>query len=76
MPDTSLEVNHPTTGEKGYRVGIEAFHHLHCLNLLQRVTYREYYEPLGGEFGNGPGALKRHTGEKGLLVVDAEDTRC
>lgn len=62
MPDTSLKVNHPVTGEEGYRVGMEVFHHLHCLNLLRRVTYREYYEPLGGEFGHGPEALQAHTG--------------
>ncbi|KAM0452002.1 hypothetical protein ACHAPV_009725 [Trichoderma viride] len=61
MPDTSLKVNHPITGEEGYRVGMEVFHHLHCLNLLRRVTYKEYYEPLGGEFGHGPGALQAHT---------------
>jgi hypothetical protein len=62
MPDTSLKVNHPVTGEEGYRVGMEVFHHLHCLNLLRRVTYKDYYEPLGGEFGHGPEALQAHTG--------------
>ncbi|KAH8805141.1 hypothetical protein F5884DRAFT_902212 [Xylogone sp. PMI_703] len=61
MPVTSLTVDHPTTGEEGYRVGMEVFHHLHCLNLLRRVTYKHYYEPLGGEFGHGPEALKMHT---------------
>lgn len=71
MPSSSLEVNHPTTGEKGYRVGMEAFHHLHCLNLLRRVTYREYYEPLGGEFGKGPDALKGHTGGSHQQVSEA-----
>jgi hypothetical protein len=63
MSKISLKVDHPTTGEEGYRVGMEVFHHLHCLNLLRRVTYKEYYEPLGGEFGKGPEALKEHTGE-------------
>jgi hypothetical protein len=29
--------------------------------LLRRVTYKDYYEPLGGEFGKGPEALQRHT---------------
>ena len=62
MPKTSLKVNHPRTGEEGYRVGMEVFHQLHCLNLLRRVTYKDYYEPLGGEFGHGPEALKHHTG--------------
>lgn len=61
MPETSLKVDHPDTGEEGYRVGMEVFHHLHCLNLLRRGTYKEYYEPLGGEFGKGPEALKGHT---------------
>ncbi|KAK1238446.1 hypothetical protein MKX07_006592 [Trichoderma sp. CBMAI-0711] len=61
MPETSLKVNHPTTGEEGYRVGMEVFHHLHCLNLLRRVTYKEYYEPLGGEFSHGPEVLQAHT---------------
>ncbi|KAH0494725.1 hypothetical protein TgHK011_008316 [Trichoderma gracile] len=61
MPETSLKVNHPITGEEGYRVGMEVFHHLHCLNLLRRVTYREYYEPLGGEFSHGPEVLQAHT---------------
>jgi hypothetical protein len=62
MPETSLMVDHPQTGVEGYRVGIEVFHQLHCINLLRRVTYKEYYEPLGGEFGKGPEALQRHTG--------------
>ena len=61
MPETSLKVNHPQTGEEGYRVGMEVFHQLHCINLLRRVTYKDYYEPLGGEFGKGPEELQRPT---------------
>jgi hypothetical protein len=26
------------------------------------VTYKQYYEPLGGEFAKGPEALQMHTG--------------
>lgn len=63
MPKTSLKVAHPETGAEGYRVGMEVFHQLHCINLLRRVTYKEYYEPLGGEFAAGPEALRHHTGE-------------
>ncbi|GAM37250.1 hypothetical protein TCE0_023f07021 [Talaromyces pinophilus] len=63
MPEYSLKVDHPVTGEEGYRVGMEVFHHLHCLNLLRKVTYKEYYEPLGGEFAAGREALQHHTGE-------------
>ena len=31
MPETSLKVIHPKIGKDGYRVGIEAFHQLHCI---------------------------------------------
>ncbi|MCJ1312519.1 hypothetical protein MMC25_006193 [Agyrium rufum] len=61
MPDDSLKVKDPKTGVEGYRVGMEAFHQLHCINLLRRVTYKEYYVPLGGEFAQGPEALRAHT---------------
>lgn len=63
MPDSMLKVKSPKTGEEGYRVGMEVFHHLHCINLLRRVTYKDYYEPLGGEFAHGPEALQAHTGK-------------
>jgi hypothetical protein len=66
MPEWHLKVDHPMTGEEGYRVGMEVFHHLHCLNLLRRVTYREYYEGLGGEFGHGRKQLQAHTGISAL----------
>src|SRR5665213_2826332 len=62
MPKSSLKVKHPQSGVEGYRVGMEVFHQLHCINLLRRVTYKEYYEPLGGEFEAGPEVLQRHTG--------------
>ncbi|KAI9668157.1 MAG: hypothetical protein M1821_000977 [Bathelium mastoideum] len=63
MPEDSLKVKHPETGEEGYRVGMQVFHQLHCINLLRRVTYKEYYEPLGGEFAKGAKALQAHTGK-------------
>lgn len=73
MPETSLKVDHPKTGEEGYRVGIEVFHHLHCINLLRRVTYKSYYEPLGGEFEDGPEALKGHTGISACATPSAQE---
>jgi Mycotoxin biosynthesis protein UstYa len=63
MPESSLKVKHPQSGVEGYRVGMEVFHQLHCINLLRRVTYKDYYEPLGGEFAAGPEALQKHTGK-------------
>ncbi|KEF53618.1 uncharacterized protein A1O9_10593 [Exophiala aquamarina CBS 119918] len=61
MPKSSLKVSHPRTGEEGYQVGMEVFHQLHCINLLRRVAYKEYYEPLGGELAAGREALQHHT---------------
>ncbi|KIV98731.1 uncharacterized protein PV09_09514 [Verruconis gallopava] len=61
MPEWHLQVDHPRTGERGYRVGMEVFHHLHCLNLLRRVTYKEYYQELNGELAVGEDHLRAHT---------------
>jgi hypothetical protein len=38
-----MPVTDPRTGETGYRVGLEVFHQLHCLNLLRMSTYPDYY---------------------------------
>ncbi|KAF1945197.1 hypothetical protein EJ02DRAFT_451766 [Clathrospora elynae] len=45
-PADAMQVTDPRTGETGYRVGIEVFHQLHCLNLLRMSTYPEYYPKL------------------------------
>jgi hypothetical protein len=63
MPESSLKVKHPKTGVEGYRVGLEVFHQLHCINLLRQVTYKDYYMELGnGNFAGGQGELQMHTG--------------
>jgi hypothetical protein len=63
MPASSLKVKHPTTGVEGYRVGLEVFHQLHCVNLLRQVTYKDYYTKLGnGNFAGGQEELQMHTG--------------
>jgi hypothetical protein len=64
MPTSSLKVKHPKTGVEGYRVGLEVFHQLHCINLLRQVTYKDYYMELGnGNFASGEEALQMHTGK-------------
>ena len=63
MPTSSLKVKHPKTGVEGYRVGLEVFHQLHCVNLLRQVTYKDYYMELGnGNFAGGEKELQMHTG--------------
>jgi len=62
MPESSLKVKHPVTGVEGYRVGLEVFHQLHCLNLLRQVTYKDHYMKVGnGNFANGEEELLIHT---------------
>ena len=64
MPESSLKVKHPETGVEGYRVGLEVFHQLHCINLLRQVTYKDYYMELGnGNFAGGEEELQIHTGK-------------
>lgn len=56
-PD-SLKIQHPKTGEWGYRAGVEVFHQLHCLNLLRQALYKdEYYgkKEVGGDVGDADG---------------------
>ncbi len=63
MPRTHLRAKHPKTGVEGYRVGLEVFHQLHCINLLRQVTYKDYYTKLGnGNFAGGDEELQMHTG--------------
>lgn len=68
MPKTHLRAIHPKTGVEGYRVGLEVFHQLHCINLLRQVTYKEYYTKLGnGNFAAGEEELQMHTGKSKAL---------
>lgn len=61
-PTTVLKVTDPRTGIEGYRVGLEVFHQLHCLNLLRQTTYIDYYGSTGGDFAEGIDGLRMHLG--------------
>ncbi|OTB06921.1 hypothetical protein M426DRAFT_318631 [Hypoxylon sp. CI-4A] len=47
-PGSSLAITDPD-GNPGYRVAVEVFHQLHCLNLMRQNVYKDYYSPLGGD---------------------------
>ncbi|RKU41769.1 hypothetical protein DL546_003356 [Coniochaeta pulveracea] len=53
----SLKIQHPVTGQWGYRAGVEVFHQLHCLNLLRQAIYKDYYskEEVGGDVAEADG---------------------
>lgn len=63
----SLKIQHPKTGEWGYRAGVEVFHQLHCLNLIRQAIYKDYYgqEEVGGDVAeaDGPEDLNGHVGK-------------
>ncbi|KAJ0152076.1 hypothetical protein CTA2_262 [Colletotrichum tanaceti] len=59
----SIKITNAVTGEEGYRVGLEVFHQLHCLNLLRMSTFPEYYSDpeVGGDVATtDPKALRGH----------------
>ncbi|KAF2713084.1 hypothetical protein K504DRAFT_478998 [Pleomassaria siparia CBS 279.74] len=47
-PEDAVKVTDPKTGETGYRVGLEVFHQLSCLNMLRVATYQDYHPKLPG----------------------------
>lgn len=63
LDPASLTIEDPKTGQKGYRVGIQVFHQLHCLNLLRQATYKEYYSHTGGDIDVEPEDLRGHLGK-------------
>jgi hypothetical protein len=66
-PLSAMQVTHPQSGETGYRVGLEVFHQLHCLNLLRMSTYPEYYPKLWwSDTNDEPERVRAHLGMLGL----------
>jgi hypothetical protein len=62
-PLSAMPVTDPRTGETGYRVGLEVFHQLHCLNLLRMSTYPDYYPKLWwSDTNDKPEKVRAHLG--------------
>ena len=63
-PDDAMQVTNPITGETGYRVGIEVFHQLHCLNLLRMSTYPDHYKAISwSDTNDAPEKVRGHLGK-------------
>ena len=67
-PESVLKVTNPRTGVEGYRIGLEVFHQLHCLNLLRKATQLDHYKPMGGDFAAPPEKLRGHLGESAYAI--------
>lgn len=62
-PEDSVKTTDPRTGKEGYRIGLEVFHQLHCLNLVRKATYREYYAGKGDFAEKDEGKIRTHVGK-------------
>lgn len=63
-PADAMQVTNPITGETGYRVGIEVFHQLHCLNLLRMSTYPDHYKTISwSDTNDAPEKVREHLGK-------------
>jgi len=59
-PADSIKVTNANTGETGYRVGLEVFHQLQCLNLLRMSTYPEHYTKLQLDENSKPDEVRAY----------------
>ena len=67
-PKTSVKVKDPKTGKEGYRIGLEVFHQLHCLNLIRKSTYRDHYQGKG-DFEEDEDKIRAHLGMNTRLTI-------
>jgi hypothetical protein len=65
-PETSIKTKDPKTGKEGYRIGLEVFHELHCLNLVRKSTYRDHYNGTGDFAEKDEAKIRAHLGKDSL----------
>ena len=75
-PESSIKTKDPKTGREGYRIGIEVFHQLHCLNLIRKSTFREKYDGKGDFEGDDKKKIRMHLGECPRLWLFAPAIPC
>jgi hypothetical protein len=65
----AIITQHPKTGESGYRVGVEVFQQLRCLDLLRQAAYRNTRYPRNADADLGMWELPRLSWELVCLHV-------
>jgi hypothetical protein len=68
-PEDSIKTKDPKTGKEGYRIGLEVFHQLHCLNLIRKSTYREKYDGKGDFAEKDEAKIRGHLGTDLLILI-------
>ncbi|KAG2031723.1 hypothetical protein BDR03DRAFT_816609, partial [Suillus americanus] len=58
--DSPSKVKYPAKFGGGFMVSMEAPHQLHCLNLLRKASWPEYYGPTDIAFQDTPEVLRMY----------------
>lgn len=70
-PEDSLKTKDPKSGKEGYRVGLEVFHQLHCLNMIRKSTFREFYDGKGDFAEKDDGKIRTHLSQYSFLDLSS-----
>ncbi|KAF9806897.1 hypothetical protein IEO21_08481 [Rhodonia placenta] len=60
QPERPSSVKFPDEDGGGFMATIEVSHHIHCLNMLRKHTYFEYYESIDASVTDGPELYRMH----------------
>ncbi len=60
---TADDVRLPEELGGGYMTDFAVIHQLHCLNLIRKATYYDYYKDKAIEFAAGPKLARSHIGD-------------
>ncbi|KAG1728438.1 hypothetical protein EDB19DRAFT_1746780 [Suillus lakei] len=60
VTDFRSKVRYPDKIGGGYMVSLEVGHQLHCLNLLRKASWLEYYGSIDTSFRNTPEVVRQH----------------
>ncbi|KAG1810682.1 uncharacterized protein BJ212DRAFT_1378144 [Suillus subaureus] len=58
--DLRSKVRYPDKIGGGYMVSLESAHQMHCVNLLRKASWLEYYEPTDMSFQDTPEIVRLH----------------
>ncbi|KAG0698833.1 hypothetical protein DFH29DRAFT_1002457 [Suillus ampliporus] len=58
--DSPSKVKYAEKFGGGFMVSLEATHQMHCLNLLRKASWIEYYEPVEPSFQDAPYIVRMH----------------
>ena len=59
----------------GYMASVEALHQLHCLNMLRKATYEDYYQDKPGPWEDSPQTLRYHLGRHRHTASEIQSLR-